>query len=319
MTNDERVKYYMGRWYDEKITLNKEDFSKSTNTNGICLIEKATLLDSKNMKRGYKKPLYSYITDDGIYLAVMGDIKLDRYKIQNETKSKEVDLPILTKASWSGENRMGILLKLKPKRHWTTQCHIDLSKGCDRLWKKKSDKVIWRGAPTTMNNKCIQNPLDEMDSSSPRTNFVRLYHKDHNIGFHKLKSGVHKSWKVLLKRAVSCKGQLKYKYLISLEGNDVASGLKWQLLSNSVVIMAAPTKISWAMEDTLIPYEHYVPLNPAMDNLEEVLQWCRDNDDACQKIAEQATDYMQQFEDKENEKLITDSIIKRYEENVTFI
>ena len=41
--------------------------------------------------------------------------------------------------------------------------------------------------------------------------------------------------------------QLKYKYILMLEGNDVATGLKWQLISNSVVFMARPTCVSFAM------------------------------------------------------------------------
>ena len=53
MTNEERVKYYMGKWYDKKITVRKEDFSKSIDTSPICLVEKATLMDSMVMKRGY--------------------------------------------------------------------------------------------------------------------------------------------------------------------------------------------------------------------------------------------------------------------------
>jgi len=34
--------------------------------------------------------------------------------------------------------------------------------------------------------------------------------------------------------------QLKYKYIISLEGNDVGSSLKWVLLSQSVAFMKKP-------------------------------------------------------------------------------
>ena len=40
----------------------------------------------------------------------------------------------------------------------------------------------------------------------------------------------------------------------------MASGLKWMLFSNSVVFMAPPTKTSWAMEEKLVPYVHYIPL-----------------------------------------------------------
>ncbi|MCJ8332002.1 MAG: hypothetical protein HRT89_01990 [Lentisphaeria bacterium] len=319
MTNDERIKYYMGRWYDEKIILKKEDFTQSLDCRGICFVEKSMLLESLDYKSEYKKELYTYFTDDGNYLVALGDIKLDIKAIKKQTNSKLNDIPILTKASWAGERRMGILLKLTLPRHWTTKCHVAMSKGKDILWNDKIDDIIWRGGPTTIDHLHIKRPLDEMDNSSPRANFIRLYYKDYNVGFHKMRPYAHDSWHVLLKDKASSEDQFKYKYLVSLEGNDVASGLKWQLLSNSVVIMAPPTKISWAMEDTLIPYEHYVPLNPSLDNLEEILQWCKENDDACQKIAKQATQYMQQFNDKKNEKLITDSIIKRYEENVTFI
>ena len=44
------------------------------------------------------------------------------------------------------------------------------------------------------------------------------------------------------------KEQLTYKMLISVEGNDVATGLKWNLLSNSVVLMPPPLKSIFSME-----------------------------------------------------------------------
>ena len=48
--------------------------------------------------------------------------------------------------------------------------------------------------------------------------------------------------------------------IVSVEGNDVASGLVWQLLSSSAVLMPPPMVVSWAMEDLLVPWTHYVPL-----------------------------------------------------------
>ena len=41
---------------------------------------------------------------------------------------------------------------------------------------------------------------------------------------------------------------LEYKAIIMLEGNDVASGLKWALLSQSLVLMPLGKHTSWAME-----------------------------------------------------------------------
>ena len=34
----------------------------------------------------------------------------------------------------------------------------------------------------------------------------------------------------------------------------------WQLLSSSAVLMPPPMVVSWAMEDLLVPWTHYVPL-----------------------------------------------------------
>lgn len=47
---------------------------------------------------------------------------------------------------------------------------------------------------------------------------------------------------------------MKCKGIIMIEGNDVASGLKWALLSQSVVLMSAPKHTSWAMEELLKPW-----------------------------------------------------------------
>lgn len=43
-----------------------------------------------------------------------------------------------------------------------------------------------------------------------------------------------------LKPSLSIRQQLGYRYLVSVEGNDVASGLKWMLASNSTVLMPPP-------------------------------------------------------------------------------
>ena len=58
---------------------------------------------------------------------------------------------------------------------------------------------------------------------------------------------------------MSIKDQLKYRFIISVEGNDVTSGLKWQLYSNSIILMYKHNW-GWLMEFRLKPYYHYVPI-----------------------------------------------------------
>ena len=112
---------------------------------------------------------------------------------------------------------------------------------------------------------------------------------------------------------------LKYKFLLSLEGNDVATNLKWILLSNSVVLMAKPTKCSWFMEDMLIPFTHYVPLNDDCSNIEEMYNWCMDNLDKCKVISQNATSFMKKFLNDENEKYILNKVLKEYFDKVKFV
>lgn len=68
--------------------------------------------------------------------------------------------------------------------------------------------------------------------------------------------------------------------------SDVASGLKWSLLSESVVLMPPPTRTSWAMEELLEPWVHYLPMSPDGSNAEEMIRWVGENDEEARKIAE---------------------------------
>ena len=82
---------------------------------------------------------------------------------------------------------------------------------------------------------------------------------------------------------------LRYKVIVMLEGNDVSSGLRWALRSNSVVMMPPPTFTSWAMEELLQPWVHYIPLDPSFDNIESRMQWVLDHDAEAEQIARQGS------------------------------
>ena len=78
--------------------------------------------------------------------------------------------------------------------------------------------------------------------------------------------------------------QQEYKYLLSLPGNDVPSSLRTDLLTGCVTLMPEPFwECVWFYG--LRPYVHYVPLRADLADLEERLEWCRDNDAQCREIA----------------------------------
>lgn len=85
---------------------------------------------------------------------------------------------------------------------------------------------------------------------------------------------------------------LKYKYIISVNGNDKDSGINWKLASNSVVFMAKPKYISWLMESELVPNYHYVLLDDDFSNLIEKLEWCNKHPEICKQIIKNAHDFM---------------------------
>ena len=89
--------------------------------------------------------------------------------------------------------------------------------------------------------------------------------------------------------------QLKYKLLLSAEGFDVASDLKWKLLSNSVVIMPTPRRVTWFMESLLVPWVHYIPVNDDFSDLAERMMWALAHSDESKLISWQATLWVEQF------------------------
>jgi hypothetical protein len=101
-----------------------------------------------------------------------------------------------------------------------------------------------------------------------------------------------------------------------LEGNDVASGLKWALLSQSVVLMPYPTHTSWAMEELLEPWVHYVPLNENATDVEDKMKWIVEHDDIAQAISARATQWMEDLvyhpDALEDDRWIEEEILRRY-------
>ena len=109
---------------------------------------------------------------------------------------------------------------------------------------------------------------------------------------------------------------LRYKAIIILEGNDVASGLKWALFSQSVVLMPPPTKTSWAMEEWLQPWVHYIPIDLDLSNVEERVHWMCNNDDEAKKIAQRASlfiyDLLFHNDAEKEDAMVKEGLLKLY-------
>ena len=120
--------------------------------------------------------------------------------------------------------------------------------------------------------------------------------------------------KPYIKLGVTIQTQLRYKYLLSIEGNDVASGLKWQLLSNSVVFMTPPKTVSWAMEYLLIPWVHYIPLVDDYSDVIDKIEWAKANDREAELIAKRSTRFMKDLMDQNKQAQVKRRLIELYHE-----
>jgi hypothetical protein len=105
---------------------------------------------------------------------------------------------------------------------------------------------------------------------------------------------------------------LDYKFIMSLEGNDVASNLKWVMSSNSIAVTPKHTVETWFMEGTLIPNYHYIEVKDDFSDLEERLTYYINHPDEAEAIIQHAHEYVNQFRDEKREKLISLLVLKRY-------
>ena len=293
MNFNERVSYYLG----EELYNTKENIT--INDNNKLIINNIKKDDNNEQLWSlYILPLINLITlcnkQHLYFLAEYGDIQypVDKYKF---VKIR------------SGNNNKSIILKcMNKKRHWD---HLYNTK--DNIhFDNKIDKIFWRGTTTG-------------SISRPGNRFLlvtKYFDKIENIdiGFNSICQNK-QEYNIYLKNNVDINTFLKYKYIISVEGNDKDSGLNWKLNSYSLVFMPKPTKFSWLMEDKLIPWYHYIPLNDDFDDLEEKLEWCRNNEDTCKIIIYNANNYMKQFMDISNEDAIEKEVVNQYFDKITFI
>lgn len=105
---------------------------------------------------------------------------------------------------------------------------------------------------------------------------------------------------------------LDYKFIMALEGNDVASNLKWIMSSNSLAVMPKPTCETWFMEGKLQPNVHYVEIQEDFSDLEERLNYYINHPEEAEKIIKNANKYVQQFFDLERENLISIAVLHKY-------
>lgn len=164
-------------------------------------------------------------------------------------------------------------------------------------FEEKEFKIIFRG---------------ECDGKERRRRFVNMYHDNELCDVRDICTYNDGKRIKGYTNMMSIYDHLKYKFIMSLEGNDVASNLKWVMSSNCIAVMPRPTCETWYMEGRLIPDYHYLEIKPDYSDLVEKTTWCANNPEKAKEIILNAHKWGSQFQDAKREKLISLLVLEKY-------
>ena len=115
-----------------------------------------------------------------------------------------------------------------------------------------------------------------------------------------------------IKPYMSIEDQLDFKFIACIEGNDVATNLKWVMASNSVAVMPRPKIESRFMEGTLKANYHYIEIKDDYSDLEERLWYYISHPDEAEAIISHAHEYVNAFRDADRELFTARMVAKKY-------
>ena len=308
MKPDYRFHYYLSgkyhsintsiRWStfalpDHILEINTRDFEKAYSKCEKCAQDDNYLDDLKKyLPTQLTNPLYLYPKD----------------------RCEAFNTPVLCKSRPIDDPECSILLLLHSGRH---KKPIERARSILHTpFSEKKSKIVWRGTPTGYG---FGNNIPYRKANRER--LLELYFKKHDfidVGLTELLTRTDPKFSRYVVDKKDMKSLLEYKYILSVEGNDVASGLKWNLAASSVVMMAKPTICSWYMEDHLQPFVHYIPLSDDFSDLVEKFHWAESHPHECEMIIQNANNFIQMFDDDMLELDINRRIVDWYSQNVIY-
>lgn len=187
----------------------------------------------------------------------------------------------------AGDNENSIILNFNKVRHFTFVK--------DKVkFEDKKDILICRNA--------LYQPI--------RIDFFKKHFDNPLCDLGQVNTGTsHDEW---VKPKMSINDHLHYKFILCLEGNDVASNLKWVMSSGSLAVMPKPKYETWFMEGTLIPDYHYVCLKDDFSDLNEKLKFYIDHPEKAQQIVKNAQTYVQRFRNQKIEDICSVKVLQKY-------
>ncbi len=160
---------------------------------------------------------------------------------------------------------------IREKAYAEKKAEIDLHR---KPYKERKSLCTWRG---DLNNGSIQNFMDPKGKTlNPRHTFQKLYQE-------------RRLPKVEFENTVApIRDQIQYKMILDIDGWSATwSATVWKLYSGSVLLKVTSKWKQW-FHHKLEPWVHYVPVANDFSDLNDKIEWCLHNEQACIEITENA-------------------------------
>jgi len=276
------IDFYIGKFkrkYPAKrITLNADEKSRldyyiKPNEVSFKKMRPANSVSLKNTPSAYYLDWYRLFSQM--------DDRLCAYQFGDITD--HLDQPTFTKSRPISSYSNNVLLPLNTVRHLNfISDSISIS--------NKKDKAVWRGAAYREERKRFLTQSTGINSCDVA---------DTSEGFKK-------------KNFMSVKDQLAYKFIFAIQGNDVATNLKWIMSSNSIPIMPKPNYETWFCEGRLIAGQHYIEIANDFSNIEEVIENYSSQKKLLEEINVEGKRYASMFSSFERQFSIGKMVIDHY-------
>ncbi|KAL3802768.1 LOW QUALITY PROTEIN: hypothetical protein HJC23_007545, partial [Cyclotella cryptica] len=320
---DERIKYYMGKWHNSSIPMYGTQFDRDTYIQRQSTLHFADILvnlydlDRKQLYECYKNKkelqVFAPYCRDYIDIAILhagglanvihfiGDalpsympealLKYPMFAKVRPLCGEELDeRGYVNSFCKNSQMVQPIILPLNRKRHYGTASQVPSN---DTPWSKKIPKAIWRGKYESVDSAFIKHGSI---SGSPDMKYALVStHLNSSLVDAKFSKHNDDAPEVMTAPYMDMKEQLKYRYIISIEGE------------------------SWAMEGTLQPYVHYIPINEDMSNVEDMIYWAEQHPELTRLISERSTlfifDLLFHPDAIRDERRVVQGIMEVYENN----
>jgi len=184
------------------------------------------------------------------------------------------------------DNQNAVLMKLDKFRHFNMPADA-------QPFADKRPMVVWRGH--------LNNPI--------RTRFLKAVA---NLAICDAGSPKSDAPPQFRKPFLSIDQQKRYRYIVSLEGNDVATNLKWIMSSNSLCLMPPPTYETWFAEARVEANVHYVPLARDFSDLADKVGYFERHPAEAERIIAAANAYCRTFHNEQDEQAISLLVLYKY-------